>query len=83
MVDGFQQIISTIFNKINSIIGLANDDNDHDESNKLEEEPTETPLPVDNKPFVLKKFRDALKKKDCITGIFRYISCNHIQMETF
>lgn len=49
-------------------LGLADDDSDGDEAGKNEEIPEETPLPVCNKPFVVKKFRDALRRADCITG---------------
>lgn len=56
----------------NSIIGLADDVGDHSDANEIEEEPKEAPLPIDNKPFIVKKFRDALRSKDCITGTFQH-----------
>lgn len=50
------------------MLGLADDDSDA-EANEVEEQiQKETPLPVSTKPFVVKKFRDALRKADCITG---------------
>lgn len=49
-------------------VGLVDEDNDGDEAGQNEEIPQETPMPVCNKPFVVKKFRDALRKRDFITG---------------
>lgn len=49
-------------------LGLADDDSDVEANKNDEEMPKETPLPVCNKPFVVKKFRDALRKRDYITG---------------
>lgn len=49
------------------ILGLA--DEQDDVVDKPEEEiHVEKPLAVNKKPFIAKKFRDALRKKDCITG---------------
>ncbi|XP_031625508.1 uncharacterized protein LOC116342147 [Contarinia nasturtii] len=58
----------TTSKEVDKQLGLA-DDSDHEESNNIEEEPKETPLPVSTKPFVVKKFRDALRKSDCVTDI--------------
>lgn len=54
-----------------SIPGLADEDgetnDDRKKAEKMEEE-AETPIPVDNKPFVAKKFRDGLRRSSYITG---------------
>lgn len=57
----------------NNIVGLADEDGDVGETNNDEEMQTEVPLPMNNKPFVVKKFRDALRKADYITGIYQHI----------
>lgn len=57
----------------NNIVGLADEDGDVVETNNDEEMQTEVPLPMNNKPFVVKKFRDALRKADYITGIYQHI----------
>lgn len=54
------------------ISGLADEENDHAEGGKEEELQEEAPLPVSKKPFVPKKFRDALRKSDYITGTLRH-----------
>lgn len=45
------------------------DDSDHEEVNGDEEEHKEAPLPINNKPFVVKKFRSSLQRGDCVTGM--------------
>lgn len=64
-------------------LGLADDENDYESTQQ--EVPEEKPLPVDNKPFVVKKFRDALRKKDCITGKHRQqkITCQRDSNNVF
>lgn len=47
-------------------IGLADEHGDIEET--VEEVHEEKPLAVNTKPFVVRKFRDALRRKDCITG---------------
>lgn len=46
------------------------DDDENDENNQENpEEPVEEPLPSsENKPFNMKKFRESLRKGDCIMG---------------
>lgn len=46
--------------------GLADEHGDVEEA--VEEIHVEKPLAVNTKPFVVRKFRDALRRKDCITG---------------
>lgn len=61
--------ISLFFKK--NRLGLADDDSDAGEkngNNDTEMVEMEKPLPVCNKPFIVKKFRDALRRGDCITG---------------
>lgn len=67
---------SVTFKHFLIIPGLADEDSDHEEVNKEEELQKETPLPVSKKPFVAKKFRDALRKNDFITGNPRTFNTN-------
>lgn len=56
-------------NKKKICLGLADDDSDAEQNdNNVEMVEKEVPLPVCNKPFSVKKFRDALRRGDCITG---------------
>lgn len=58
---------------INDIVeffkGLADEDGENvDDQDSVEKMEEEAPLPVDNRPFVVKKFQSALRKSSCITG---------------
>lgn len=59
-----------VFCNILISLGLADGDSDAGElnGNDVEMIEKEAPLPVCTKPFVVKKFRDALRRGDCITG---------------
>lgn len=56
---------------------MADDDDENEEVNKEEELQQEAPIPVSKKPFVAKKFRDALRRNDYITGKPRNIKLKH------
>ncbi|XP_055297950.1 uncharacterized protein LOC129566229 [Sitodiplosis mosellana] len=63
------KLLKTTSNDVDKKLGLADEDNDAAVANKEEELQEETPLPVSKKPFVPKKFRDALRRNDFITEI--------------
>lgn len=51
-------------------LGLHDDavDDEDDPNAQEEQQVEEEPLVVDDKPFNMKKFRDSLRKSDCIMG---------------
>lgn len=48
---------------------FADDANDENETEQIiTEDPVEQPLEIDNKPFNIKRFRDNLRRSECVLG---------------
>lgn len=53
---------------INSPVFLDNTNDENETEQIIIEDPVVQPLEIDNKPFNIKKFRDNLKKNECLLG---------------